>query len=158
MRRSRGSSTRAAGAPRAPTSLAPDFARCLDDQLELRPLLVVGEIVPLERRREAALRRQAELLERHVARRGVDPPLELVLRLESAALRRDEPEHDLLRAFRQEAQRLEAAGTLVVPLHEEAVDLELAEERLGDVVVAALGRPRRAEVAAAHVRRDAHAL
>ena len=33
-----------------------------------------------------------------------------------------------------------------------------AEQRLGDEVVAALGRPRRAEVPAAHVGRDAHAV
>ena len=46
---------------------------------------------------------------------------------------------------------------VVVPLHEEAVDGELAEQRLGDEVVAALGDPRGAEVAAAHVRRDRHA-
>ena len=59
---------------------------------------------------------------------------------------------------RHEPERLEAAGALVVPLHEEAVDLELVEERLGDVLVAALGHPRGAEVAAAHVRRHGHAL
>src|SRR5262249_59328406 len=73
-----------------------------------------------------------------------------------AALRRHEPEDDLLRAPRQEPQRLEASGALVVPLHEEAVDLELVEERLRNVVVASFGRPARAEVAAAHVRRHAH--
>ena len=83
--------------------------------------------------------------------------LSVVLGLELAALGGDEPEHDLL-ALRDEPQRLEAARARVVPLHEEAVDLELAEQRLGDEVVAALGDPRGAEVAAAHVRRDRHAL
>src|SRR5204863_8858980 len=39
---------------------------------------------------------------------------------------------------------------------EKAVDLEVVEEALGDEVVAALRDPRRAEVAAAHVRRDRH--
>ena len=70
-----------------------------------------------------------------------------------AALRGDQAEHDQL-ARRDEPQRLEAAGALVVVLEEEAVDVELAEQRLGDEVVAALGRPRRAEVAPAHVRGD----
>ena len=107
------------------------------------------EHVALDRRREAALRREAQLLERRVPRRLLDAPLQLVLRLELAALRRHEPEHDLLLALRQEAQRLEAARALVVPLHEEAVDVELVEQRLGDEVVAALRRPRRLEVAAA---------
>src|SRR5439155_289758 len=54
--------------------------------------------------------------------------------------------------------RFGGTAALVVPLHEEAVDVELVEERLGDEVVAALGHPRRAEVAAAHVRGDRHAL
>ena len=61
--------------------------------------------------------------------------------LELAALRRHEAEHDDL-PLRHEAQRLEAAGALVVVLEEEAVDVELVEERLGDEVVAALGHPR----------------
>ena len=74
------------------------------------------------------------------------------LLLELAALRRHEAEDHHL-ALRDEAQRLEAARAGVVPLHEEAVDVELAEQRLGDEVVAALGRPGGAEVAAAHVRR-----
>jgi hypothetical protein len=84
--------------------------------------------------------------------RLLDAALELVLGLELAALGRDEAEHDDL-AVRDEAQRLEAAGARVVPLHEEAVDVELAEQRLRHEVVAALGDPRRAEVALAHVRR-----
>ena len=73
------------------------------------------------------------------------------------ALRRHEPEHDLL-SLRHEPQRLEAARALVVVLEEEAVHLEVAEERLGDEVVASLGGPRGAEVAAAQVRRHGHAL
>ena len=116
-----------------------------------------GERVALDGRGEPALRRQAELVERDVPRRLLDPPLQLVLVLELAALRGHEPEHDEL-ARRHEAQRLEAAGAGVVVLEEEAVDLELAEQRLGDEVVAALGHPRGAEVAAAHVGRDRHAL
>ena len=58
---------------------------------------------------------------------------------------------------RHEAQRGEAAGAGVVELQEEAVDVELAEQRLGDEVVAALGHPRGAEVAAAHVGGHGHA-
>ena len=83
----------------------------------------------MDGRREAALRGQAELLERGVPARLLDAPLQLVLRLEGSALRRDEAEHDLLRSRRQEAQRLEASRALVVPLHEEAVHVELAPEQ-----------------------------
>src|SRR5205085_11313047 len=121
------------------------------------PLLVLGQLVALDSRREPALGREAQLLDRRVLRRLVDASLQLVLRLELAGLRRHEAEHDLLVALWQEAQRLETARALVVPFHEEAVDLQLGEERLGDEVVAALSRPRGAKVAAAHVRRDAHA-
>src|SRR3954452_7767415 len=126
-------------------SVPPALGRRLDDEAQLRPLLLLGDRVALDRRGEAALRRQAELVEIDVLRRRLDAPLELVLALELRALRRDEPEHDDL-ALRDEAQRLEPARALVVPLHEEPVDLELVEQRLGDEVVAALGDPRRAEV------------
>src|SRR5215217_6082853 len=148
----------ARGHPRTRRSprLAPDFLRHLDDEAQLRPLLLLAEHVALDGGREAALRRQAQLLERRVPRRLLDTPQQLFPRLELAALRRHEPEHDLLLALRQEAQRLEAARALVVPLHEEAVDVELVQERLGDVVPASLGRPRRLEVAAARMRGDAH--
>src|ERR671910_105627 len=114
----------------APQGLAPDFRGDLDDQPELGPLLLLGQDIALDRRGEAALWGEAELLDRRVLRCLFDPPLELVL-------------------------RLELAGALVVPLHEEPVDLELVEERLSDEVVASLRRPGGTEVAAAHVRRDA---
>src|SRR5262249_57588533 len=64
-------------------------------------------------------------------------------------------EHDHL-AGRHEAQRLEAAGALVVVLEEEPVDVQLAEQRLGDEVVPAGGGPGGPEVAPAHVRGDRH--
>ena len=50
---------------------APDLGRRLDDQRELGDLLLVGERVALDGRGEAALRRQAELLDR---RRTATPP------------------------------------------------------------------------------------
>ena len=59
-------------------------------------------------------------------------------------------------ALRQVAQRLEATGALVVPLAEETVHVELVEEAVSHEVVAALGRPHRLVVAAAHVRGDRH--
>ena len=130
----------------ATSTISASFAHCSSSR----------ERVALDGRREAALRREAELLDRREPRRLLDPALQLVLRLELAALRRHEPEHDLLVALRQEAQRLESARALVVPLHEEPVHLELVEQRLGDEVVASLGGPGGAEVPAAHVRRDAH--
>src|SRR5581483_11757144 len=95
--------------------------RELDDHGELRPLLLLGEDVPLFGRREAALRRQAELLHGDEFRRLADAALEIVLLLELAELGGDEAEHDLLIASRHEAQRLEATGTVGVVFEEEAV-------------------------------------
>src|SRR5215469_9771130 len=105
-------------APRPATRfkvLAPDFLGDLDDQLELGHFLLVPQHVALDRRGEAALRRQAELVKRHELGRLLDPPLERVRVLQFAALGGDQAEHDHL-ARRHEAQRLEATGALVVPL------------------------------------------
>ncbi len=102
--------------------LAPDLARRLDDEAQLRGLLLHAQVVAVDGRREPALRREAELVDVGEPRGLLDPSLELVLALELAALGGHETEHDEL-ARRQEAQRLEAARALVVVLQEEAVDL-----------------------------------
>ena len=54
----------------APALPPPHLVRHLDDQPQLRPLLVLGQHVALLGRGEAALRRQAELVER----RRISPP------------------------------------------------------------------------------------
>ena len=51
------------GSLHCPTSLSPDFVGDFDDHAQLRPLLVLGQRVALLGRGEAALRRQAELVE-----------------------------------------------------------------------------------------------
>src|SRR5256886_6574162 len=124
---------------------APDLGGGLDDEGELGHLLVVAQRVSLHRGREAALRGQAELVQRHVLGRLVDAALQGVLGLQLAAFRGDQAEHDVL-ARRHEPQRGEAAGAGVVVFEEEPVHGELAEQRLGHEVVAALGRPGGAEV------------
>src|ERR1017187_4091557 len=119
---------------------APHLCRSLHDQLQLGHLLLVAERVSLHRRGEPALRRQAQLLDRDVARGLLDPPLEQILALQLAALGGHQTQHDQL-VGRDVAQRLKAAGTRVVVLQEEPVHVELAEQRLGDEVIAALGGP-----------------
>src|SRR5581483_8387780 len=121
-------------------TLPPDLVCDVDDETELCDLLVDRESIAFHGRREAALGRQAELIDVDVLSRLLDAALDRILLLELAALGRDETEHDLL-ALGKKAQRSEPARALVVPLHEEAVDLQLVEERLGDEVVASLGRP-----------------
>src|SRR5687768_16189394 len=61
---------------------SPHFFGDLHDHLELRPLLVLGEDIAFLGRGEAALRRQAELLQRYEFRGLVDAALELVLGLQ----------------------------------------------------------------------------
>ena len=53
-------------------------------------------------------------------------------------------------------QGFEAAGTVGIVFEEEAVDMAAAEEDFGNRLVAARGKPCRAEVAAADVHRDRH--
>src|SRR6185436_4393792 len=69
---------------------APDLARDFEDELELAPRVVLRHGLPrAAAAREAALRREAEALERHELRRFVDAPLEVVLLLELGCLGRD---------------------------------------------------------------------
>src|SRR5271168_3928123 len=96
-------------------SIAPDFAGGLDDEAELSHLLVVSQRVALGGRGEAALAGQADLVQRHVLGGFVDAALEVVLGLQLGTLGGDQAEDDHL-AGRDEAQRLEAAGALVVVL------------------------------------------
>src|SRR5689334_15023859 len=83
-------------------SVPPHVVRHFDDALELAPLLVLGERVAMVRAGEAALRRQAQPLQRHVLRRLVDPPPQRVRRLERARLGGDEPQHHALVARSEE--------------------------------------------------------
>src|SRR4029077_15627136 len=58
-------------------SVPPYFVRGLDDEAHLGDCLAPGQCVAVDSRGEAALRAEAELLQRHVFRRLVDPALQL---------------------------------------------------------------------------------
>src|SRR5262249_8800806 len=148
----RGSAGRSASpaadrSPRASSAAAsvppPHVVGDRDDHAQLRPLLVLGQDVALLGRSEAALRRHAKLVDVDVPRRFLDAKLDVVLALERAGFRRDEAEHDLLLALRQEAQRLEVPGARGVVFEEIAVVVDAAEQQLGDRLVAAFGLPAR---------------
>src|SRR5712691_13458351 len=100
---------------------SPHLIRDLHDPRELRPLLVLAEDIAFLSRGEAALRREAELVERDEFRRLVDAALEGVFALEQSLLGGHEAEHHHL-ALGHEAQRLEAAGAVAVVFHEIGVD------------------------------------
>ena len=69
----------------------------------------------------------AELLERSIFGRLVNAAFEVILAFELAGLGGHDAEYDEL-AFGQHAQRLEAAGTRIVVLHEISVHLDLVEQ------------------------------
>src|SRR5574337_844218 len=71
--------------------LSPDLFGEFHDHAQLRPLLVLGEHIAFLGRCEFALRRQTELVERNIFRGFIDAPLDVVFRLEAAALGGDEP-------------------------------------------------------------------
>src|SRR5687767_6229971 len=97
--------------------LTPDFAGDPYSQLELALLVVLGQLVAHLARREAALRREAQVLERHVLGSLVDAPLQLVLVFQARRLGGNQPQDHVL-ALRHEAQRLEAAGARGVVFEE----------------------------------------
>src|SRR5262245_372905 len=112
--------------------LSPHLPGELADHAKLRPLLVLGENVALLGRSEAALRRQAELLERREFGGFLDATLYVVLLLQGAALRRDQAENDHLVALGQKSQRLEPAGALGIVFEEIAVVVAATEQILRD--------------------------
>ena len=117
--------------------LLPDHLGNLADQAQFLPLIVLRQDIALFRRREAALRAEAELVERHELRRLFNALLYVVLVLKSRRLGRYETEHDAL--ILDVLQGLESAGTVGIIFEEEAVDMAAAEENLRQ----ARTRPRR---------------
>jgi hypothetical protein len=104
-----------------------------------------------------ALGAHTELLQRRVLGGLSDSLNNLGLVLELARLGRDQTEHDaLLAVLGQESQRLESTRSLVIPLEQKVVDLELAKEDLGDGLVSARGKVSGTEVASAQVDGGGH--
>src|SRR4051794_13333609 len=145
-----------AACSRRTASAAPELARDLDDERELRLLLVDCQRIALDSGREAALPAETELLKRYVPGCFVDAALERVLTFEVRTLGRDQPEHDFLATARHEAQRREPARARVVIFEKVSVYRQFAEQCFGDMVVAALGHPRRTEIAAAQMGTHGH--
>src|ERR1700689_1642060 len=83
---------------------APDFAGYFDDQAQLRFFIFDRQRVAADGAGETALRRDAEILERHESRGLVDAPLDGVFVFQRGRLRADEPEtHELV--FGHQTQR-----------------------------------------------------
>src|SRR5208337_1942479 len=128
-------------------SLAPELVRELDNEAELALLHLRRNRIARVETGEAALWADREALKINIARRVLDPSLELVLALHRSRLGRDQAKHDAL-VPRQQPQRRERAGARRIVFEEVEGDVEHIEQPLGDRVVAAFGVPLAAPVAA----------
>src|SRR5215475_2949935 len=117
-------------------SLPPNLICNFHNHRELRPLLVFSEHIALLGGGEAALRREAKLIDVGEFSSRFDPALDLVLGFELPALGGHEPKYRRS-PRREEPQRLEAAGARSVVLHEITVHLDAVEQHIGDRVVGA---------------------
>ena len=88
-----------------------------DDEAELGGLLVVGQRVAFHGGGEAALAGQADLLQRHVLGRLVDPALQVVLGVQLRPLGGDQPQHHLLAPGRAAAARTRPTARRPCPRH-----------------------------------------
>src|ERR1700724_2743928 len=126
---------------------------------QLGPLFLFDESIPFLGRGEAALRREAELLEIGEFGGFLDAPLDDVLGFQRAGLGRHQAEHSKA-IFLQALERLKTAGAVGVVFHEIAVHLDLVEQHFLLGLVAAGAHEGRFVIAAAqmhghpHVRRN----
>jgi hypothetical protein len=104
-----------------------------------------------------ALRTHTELLERCKLGSLSDSLNNLGLVLELARLGRYQTQDNpLLAVLGQEPQRLQATASLVIPLEQKVVNLEVPEEDLGDGLVSARRKVSGTEVSTAQVDRGGH--
>ena len=136
-----------------PAFSGPDPVGHLDDVAELGPLFGLGQRVALDGAGESALGAEAQLLHRHELGRLADPAGQIVVVLQLRPFAGHQPQHHGL-VRRYVTERGEVTRTLVVVLEEVGVDVELVEQYLGHRLVAALGEPGAAVVAAAQVNPD----
>src|SRR5262245_58049195 len=137
------------------SALAPNLFRELDNHPQLRPLLFFIQHITFLGRGKAALRREAQLIERNELARFLDTAMDFVPRLEPPAFRGDQAENDGP-VLRQYSQWFEASGSRGVVLHEEAVDLDLVEQDFLHGFVATHTHIGGFIIAAAHVHGDRH--
>jgi hypothetical protein len=108
--------------------------------LQLRPLDLLIQAA------HATARGERELLEGEELRGLLEAALQVVRRSTSVPVVGGEAENS--RAVpRNETDRIEGAGSLAVVLQQETIELKLAEEALGDRIVAALSVRARATAA-----------
>lgn len=109
-------------------------------QANLRPLLIFGHDIAFFSGGEAALGREAKLIERHIFRRFFNAGFDGVLVFKFRELAGDETKDNGL--VLDEAQRLERTRTVAVVLEEEPVHIAVREENICHGFVARPTRTR----------------
>src|SRR5262249_18296891 len=129
--------------------------RLPDARLQVRDLGIGGDVVAENGAGKGALGTERQLLERDVPARLIDAPFEIVGAFHVAALGGHQAEDDF-HALGHEAQRSETARPWRVVFKKKTVELEFVEQNLRHRIVAALGGPGAAEVAAADMHTHGH--
>ena len=132
---------------------APDLLGDLLDERKLCPLLRLGQLVADLAACKAALRAEAESVERQILCRLVDARDDAVLVLKQCAFGSHQTE-DYLLVTADRGERLKAAAARVVKLKVVGVDVLAGEQSLRDAVVRAGVCVGAVEVAAADVSVD----
>src|SRR5690242_14919580 len=111
---------------RMKSRLMPDRGGGIDDELELRPFVRLGDRVASDRGGKAALWADGQPVEIDVAGCFLRAPPEIGDALQRRRLAADEPEHDAL--VLDETQRAEIAGPRRVVFEQEMIDARTGEE------------------------------
>lgn len=122
--------------------IAPDLLGDLNVQLNLGPLLLLGQIITFLCRAESTLVAQAELIETLGAVLGslLQPSNNLLLIIQFGLLAVHHTKDNNL-VLGKMSKRAEVTGSGIIILEEVDVNIQLLEENLGDGLVATLGEP-----------------
>ncbi len=120
-------------------------------------MLALGQRIAFLGRGEAALRREAKLLDRREFRGFFDPSKNSIRDSSSPVLVVMRPSTAFLPLGRKRSGSKPPSAVIVI-FEEIAVDVEIIEKRIGNRLVAARGNEGRAEIAAAQMHGDDHVL
>src|SRR5881409_1393385 len=132
--------------------LFPHLPCRIHDQLQFPPLIIFRKKVPGSYGSKSALRTEREIVQGNKTRGLVNPAAQFVLRFQLWLLCCHESE-DYIFSVRHQTQRFNTPGALSVVFQQECIDIQPAEEFLGDDVVSSFGVPAATTVSAADMER-----
>ena len=152
IRRGRVGPIRAAPCP-APAGSSPHGPGCFDHRAQLASLIVQRNAVADDRCGKPALGAQGQPLQRQVLGGLMDAVGELFHRLPAGAFGRHKTEDDRL-VVGNVLQGRKGARALVVVFQEQALGADVLKDGPGDGLVAALGQPPAALIAASEMKAE----